>query len=165
MCNVSCVTCHLSCVICHIFYLFIFFTFFLSFVTLKKLTKWWELVGGWFVINGAWQGGIEHKSDFLRGRGEKGSLGEISSNLYRASVCDMEKGVFLLISLSQILYYTLQTTWYGIIKNIFGKLPDHWWLLINTINFEGCHTLTHIFQILIIITFSTQLMTNVLTIG
>jgi hypothetical protein len=53
------------------------------------------------------------------------TLGEISSNLYRASVCDMKKGTFLLISLTQILYYTLQTTWYGMTKNIFGKLPDH----------------------------------------
>ena len=35
------------------------------------------------------------------------AVGKISSNLYRASVCDMEKGTFLLISLSQILYYTL----------------------------------------------------------
>ena len=51
--------------------------------------------------------------------------GEISSNLYRASVCDMKKGTFLLISLTQILYYTLQTTWYGMRKNILGKLPDH----------------------------------------
>ena len=81
------------------------------------------------------------------------AIGEISSNLYRASVCDMKKGTFLLISLSQVLYYTLQTTWYGITKNVLGKLPDHWWLHINTFNFEGCHTLTHIFQILIIIIF------------
>ena len=36
-----------------------------------------------------------------------GTTGEISSNLYRASVCDMKEGPFLLISLSQILYYTL----------------------------------------------------------
>ena len=64
-----------------------------------------------------------------------------------------EKGTFLLISLSQILYYTLQTTWYGITKNILGKLPDLWWIHINTFNFEGCHKLTHIFQMLIIITF------------
>ena len=88
--------------------------------------------------------------------------GEISSNLYRASVCDMAQRTFLLISLSQILYYTFQTTCYGITKNILGKLPDHWWLQITTFNFEGCHTLTHIFQILIIIIFSTQLMTNVI---
>ena len=77
--------------------------------------------------------------------------GEISSNLYCAPVCDMKKWTFLLISLSQILYYTLQTTWYRTTKNIFGKLPDHWWLQINTFNFEGCHTLTHIFQIHIMI--------------
>ena len=70
-------------------------------------------------------------------------IGEISSNLYRASVCDMKKGPFLLISLSQILYYTLETTWYGMTKNILGKLPDHLWLQINTFIFEGCHTLTY----------------------
>ena len=81
-------------------------------------------------------------------------IGEICSNLYRVSVCYMKKGTFLLISLSKILFYTLQTTWYGIAKNILGKLPDHWWLQINTFNFEGCHTLTHIFQILIIIFFN-----------
>ena len=53
------------------------------------------------------------------------AVGEISSNLYRVSVCDMKKGTFLLISLSQMLCYTLQTTWYGMTKNILGKLPDH----------------------------------------
>ncbi len=81
------------------------------------------------------------------------TLGEISSNLYRASVCDMKKGTFLLISLTQIFYYTLQTSCYGMTKNIFGKLPDHFWLKINTFNFERCHTLTQIFPVLIIIIF------------
>ena len=90
---------------------------------------------------------------------------KISSNLYRASVCDMKKWTFLLVSLSQILYYTLQTSWCGMTKNILDKLPDHLWLQINTFNFEGCHTLTQIFQILIIFTFSTQLMANVITVG
>jgi hypothetical protein len=37
----------------------------------------------------------------------------------------MKKGTFLLFSLSQILNDTLQTTWYGMTKNIFGKLPEH----------------------------------------
>ena len=33
------------------------------------------------------------------------ATGEISSNLYRVSVCDTKKELFLLISLSQILHY------------------------------------------------------------
>ena len=53
------------------------------------------------------------------------TMGEISSNLYRASVYDMKKLTFLLVSLSQILYYTLQTTWYGMTKNLLGKLPEY----------------------------------------
>ena len=77
-----------------------------------------------------------------------------SPQIYTVRQCvTWKKGTFLLISLSQILYYTLQTTWYGMTKNILGKLQDHWWLQINTFNFERCHTLTRILKILIIITF------------
>ena len=50
---------------------------------------------------------------------------EISSNLYRTSVCDMRKKKLFLIGLSNIEFYPLQSTWYGMAENILGKLPDH----------------------------------------
>ena len=107
--------------------------------------------GQFFFLTGL--GGCDQSCQDDQQKDTQQTPGEISSNLYRASVCDMKKRTFLLISLSQILNYTLQTTWYGMTKNIIGKLPDHLWLQISTFNFEGCHTLTQIFQILIIITF------------
>ena len=54
--------------------------------------------------------------------------------------CDMKKVKFLLVNLSQILSYTLQTTWYGMTTKILGKLLDHLWLQINTINWRMPHT-------------------------
>ena len=65
-----------------------------------------------------------------------------------------------------ILNFVLHTSnylvWDG--KQIMGKLPDHLWPHINTLNFDGYHTLTQIFQMPIIIIFSIQFMPNVITI-
>ena len=50
------------------------------------------------------------------------TLGEISSDLYRASRCDIEKQTFLYIDFYQNLFYSLFAFHFLMIKNLRGKL-------------------------------------------
>ena len=77
---------------------------------------------------------------------DSSTQGEISWKLYRASVCDMKKHTFLFAILSQVLQFTLQTSWYGMTKNISGKLPDPFGLRRGSSYYWGCHTLTQVLK-------------------
>ena len=54
MCLVSCVTCHVSPVTCQIIIIIIIFFFLVFFSPLKEIDQVVELVGGGFLINGAY---------------------------------------------------------------------------------------------------------------
>ena len=61
MCHMSCVLCHLSCVTCRLSHVKIFVLkfFILFFLSIKKVDKVVELVGGGSVINGAYPSSLD----------------------------------------------------------------------------------------------------------
>ena len=68
--------------------------------------------------------------------------GEISSDLDRSSLCDIEKSSFKCFEIGLKMILPTQVHTQRITKTLLVHLPDLWWTSTDSLNFQVCHTVT-----------------------